>query len=180
MSFDASQALRYAMDQGLAVPSILGVCEYAVYLYTLSNDQIDLDHLTSVSSVSTQRILIADGYRSYAAGDGYLNPMVKEDSTSVLLGSNAVFTSKTVTVGPIVMPYNLNNLVSGYDPNTFAPPTNSTNLQYWIQLVGPGILGGYGQGSFYDINEIRLSDMGNLSFYLIIKATGTNPPGVVS
>lgn len=180
MTFDASPAFRYAMDFTLAQTSVLGVSPYAVYVYSTTNAAIDLDDLASVSSSTTQRILIADGYRNYASGDGYLNPIVTEETTAILLGSGTVFSSKTILVGPLVLPYTANNFSGGTDPAVFSPPKNATNLQYWIQIIGPGVLGGYGQGSFYDITEIRLSDMGNLSYYLILKATATNPPGVVA
>ncbi len=174
-------ALRLAEDYANAVDCILGECQYKVFLATAVNANIDIDTIGNAPPTPTyQRITIADGYRAYLAvppSDGYLNPQVVEKRTSVLLASQAVFSSKEVYIGPLVLPYTLGTKSGGTDPAIFSPPPNSTNLQYWINIVGPGILGGDGLGSYYDIKEVKLDAMNNINYFVVITATAESPAG---
>jgi hypothetical protein len=173
------QALRLAEDYANAVDVILGECPYRVFLVEAVDASVDLDTIGNIAPTpSYQRITIADGYRSYLAvapSDGYMYPQVVEKRTSVLLASQAVFSSKEVYIGPLVLPYVLGTKSGGTDPAIFSPPPNSTNLQYWINITGPGILGGDGLGSYYDIKEVKLDAMNNINYFLVITATASAP-----
>ncbi len=167
-SFDASQCMRYAMDFMLAVPSVIGVSEYSIYLINVINDQIGFND-TSINEVITEtRLLVADGYRTYAAGDGYLNPCIKQETGQNLVLSNGQLTTNKLILGPLVFPYTCNNFSGGLDSMIFQPPvgTNS-NQQIFIQIRGNALSP---NGNYFDVEEINIADMGGLSYYLVLKA----------
>ena len=169
MTFDASQALRYAMDFGLAVPSIVGVSEYAVYLVTIANDQVDINDTDNNRVVYTSRITVADGYRNYAAGDGFLNPIIAQENSEQLIISNGQLTSDKLLLGPLVFPYTLNSFSGGTDPIVFQPPLNNvSNLQVYIQIQGAGLSL---SGNFFTVSSVKIDDMSGLSYYVGLKSS---------
>lgn len=167
-TFDASQAFRYAMDKGLAIPSMLGVSQYSVYITTVTNDQVDINDVDSNRLVTSTRLLISDGYRSYAAGDGYLNPMIQQEMGEQLIISNGKLTANKLKLGPLVFPYTLNGLSSGIDPNLFQPAIGSnTNVSVYVQVKGLGL---NPNTNFFTIEEIVIDGMDNLSYEVILKS----------
>jgi hypothetical protein len=171
MAFDCSQAFRYAMDFSLAVTNIVAVTPYQVYLINIVNDQIDITDTSANRVVTQTRILMADGYRSYAPFDGYLNPIVQQEDGSQLVLSNGQLTSNKIMVGPIVFPYTLNNFSGGTDIQLFQPSIgNNNNTQIYIQIRGDALSP---KGNFFDIKEAVISDMGGLSYRLICEATSS-------
>jgi len=181
MNFDSTPAMRYSVDYGaLATVSIVGFNRYQVFLVSSTDPPIDLDTLNnSIPTLTSQRITVADGYRPWIVpGDGYMYPMVKETSTNELLASGQVLSVRQVLMGPLVLPYTYNSpfafesITGGIDPSFFAPFTN-----YWVQIIGEGLMGGHGNGAFYDIKEIRLQAMKILTYYVVLESTSSSPPG---
>jgi hypothetical protein len=173
MTFDASQAFRYAMDFGLANASIVGVAEYNVYLITVVNDVIGFGDSNTSLATTAQRIVIADGYRSYAGGDGYLNPIIQQNNGQNIVLSNGLITANTLTLGPIVLTYFANNFAGGIDPVNFQPATGTNNnTQIYIQIGGPGLSP---TGNFFQIKEVIINGMSNLSYQLLLIATADKP-----
>jgi hypothetical protein len=188
-------AIRYGEDFANAANCVIGECPYSVYLVSSVGEAISVDTLFNPVPIPTSnRITIADGYRSYlvygnSSSDGYLNPIVKEFDSNVLLASGESFTEKLVSIGPICLPYSLNwidgNVFNGgISPEVFSPPIGSfnNNISYWILIVGPGITGGNGKGSYYSIESIQLAVgdsgiAGDVCYYVIVKTTGFSPPG---
>ena len=168
MGFDASQSFRYAMDFTLAQTSILGVTPYSVYVIQIVNDQIDISDTDGYRAVTETRVLIADGYRPYSAGDGYLNPIVTQELGQQLIISNGQLTSNSIELGPIVFPYTQNNFSGGTDSQLFQPAIGSyNNVQVYVQLRGVGLAP---NGNYFDVDQIVISDMGGLSYRVILKS----------
>ena len=174
MTFDASQALRYAMDFGLATTSIIGVSPYAVYLVNIENGQISIDDTAGSRSVTETRLLIADGYRSYAStADGYLNPMLKQLDGQQLLISNGQLTANHLVLGPLVFPYNWNNFAGGVDATLFQPPIGANNNSaIYIQIRGPALSP---FGNFFEVKHVIITKMHGLSYRLLLQSTSSNP-----
>ena len=176
MGFDASQAFRYSADQMLAVPSVLGVAVYQVYSVIITNDQVDFGDTSVNRIVSKTRIVIADGYRSYAGTpDGYLNPLVKQPDGQTMVLANGQLSTNELLVGPLVFPYSLNGLTAGYDPLvTFQPPlVANSNTQTYLQIQGIGLSS---TSNFFKIREIALGKGydSNILYRLVVEATGIN------
>ena len=168
MTFDASSAMRYAMDFTLAQTSIVGVTPYSVYVYQILNDQVDISDTDGYRVVLKERILIADGYRTYASQDGYLNPIVTQEMGESLLVSNGQITSNIIILGPLVFPYTANNFTGGIDTAIFQPPIlDNNNIQVYVQLRGDALSP---KGNFFDVDEIKTADMGGLSYYVVLKS----------
>ena len=173
MTFDASQSFKYSEDFMLAFTSIIGRSPYEVFLITITNDQVDINDTNTNRVVTEQRILIADGYRSYAAGDGYLNPIVKQLDGQQLILSNGQLTSNHLMVGPIVFPYVWNNFSGGTDATLFQPPIGSnSNTQIYVQIRGPGLSP---NGNFFEVKQVVLKNMAAFSYRLLLEATSSNP-----
>jgi len=184
MAFAVIDNIRYGEDFANAADCIIGECPYKIFLTVSTNQAITLDSLdNSITTPSYSRIKIADGYRSYLVlgdgySDGYLYPIIKEEMTANIVASSSVLTMKQVILGPICLPYAVfpqNPFYGGIDPNFFSP--SSSNMQYWINIVGPGVLGGDYKGAYYDIKSTKLDLMSNLVYYLVLEATAENPPG---
>lgn len=170
MTFDASQAFKYSMDFVLAYTSIIGVTPYQVYVVQIKNDQIDINDTDSARIVSSTRITVADGYRSYAAPDGYLNPILAQDKTKgeQLIISNGKLTANRLLLGPLVFSYTANNFSGGIDPQLFQPAIGSNNnLTVYVQIQGPGLSP---TGNFFTIDEIAIDSMSGLSYQVILKS----------
>lgn len=167
MGFDASQALRYAADQALALPSILGVSQYAVFLITVSNDQVDINETDTQRLVSKKRIVIADGYRAYSSADGYLNPMLSQEEGEQLIISAGKLTANRLLLGPLVFPYTLNNFSGGFDPQLLQPANGGGNKQVYIQIQGIGLSP---SGNFFTIKELVLDQMSNISYSVVLQS----------
>lgn len=168
MSFDASQAFRYSMDFMLAQTSVLAVTPNSVYIVEVTNDQIGFNDTSAARITKETRVLIADGYRSYAAGDGYLNPIIEEPSGQSLVLSAGQLLNQTLQLGPIVFPYNWNNFAGGTDSNLFYPLVGSNkNVQIYVQIRGVGLAL---NSNFYDVDHMKIADMGGLSYYLMLNA----------
>jgi hypothetical protein len=168
MTFDASAAFKYQMDYMLAIPSILGVAQYKVYLVQVVNDQIDFNDTAASRVVSSTRLLVADGYRDYATPDGYLNPTIQQEFGAQLVLSNGQFVDAVLLLGPLVFPYTANGFSGGIDPLILQPAIGSNNnIQIYIQIQGLGL---NPKGNFFDVKEIRIADMGNLSYYAVLSA----------
>jgi hypothetical protein len=173
MSFDASHAFKYAEDFMLAFTSIIGRSPYHSYLITITNDQVDINDVNTGRVVTQQRLLIADGYRDYAAGDGYLNPIIKQINGEQLVLSNGQLTANQIMLGPIVFPYNWNNFAGGTDSALFQPPLGSnSNTQIYVQLRGPGLSP---NGNFFEVKQVVLKNMAAFSYRLLLEATSSNP-----
>ena len=173
MSFDASQALRYSMDQGLAIPSIMGVAPYSATVITVTNDTIGFGDTDVSKVVSSKRLLIADGYRNYSALDGYLNPMLEQADGQNIVVSNAQITSNELMLGPLVFPYNLNGLSSGIDPTLFQPATGTnTNTTIYVQIQGIGLAP---NGNYFRVTELVIDNMSGLSYSVKLTAIGAIP-----
>lgn len=169
MTFDASQALRYAADQALAVPSIVGVSPYAVYLVTITNDQVQFNDTGSSRAVLTERILVADGFRSYAALDGYLNPLITQMNGEALIISGGQILATNLVMGPLVAPYSYNSFVGGTDPQLFQPLQGSTaNTQVFVQIKGTGLSP---KGNWFAIKWVELDALRGLTFKVILEST---------
>ena len=158
------------MDFTLAQTSVVGVTPYEVFLVEITNDQVSFDATDASRIVDETRILIADGYRSYAALDGYLNPIVRQENGENLFLSAGQLTSDMIAVGPIVFPYFWNNFSGGTDAQIFQPPANSTNIQVYIQIRGVALSP---SGNFFDVKQMQISDMGGLSYKLICQANSS-------
>lgn len=173
MTFDASEAFKYSEDFMLAFTSIIGRTPYQIFLITITNDQIDINDVNTGRVVTEQRILIADGYRSYAAGDGYLNPIVKQLSGEQLVLSNGQLTANQLMLGPIVFPYTANGFSGGTDAALFQPPLGSnSNTQIYVQIRGPGLSP---KGNFFEVKQVVLKNMAAFSYKLLLEATSSNP-----
>lgn len=181
MDFDPTDAIRYAIDYGAnATVGILGMDRYATFLVQAPSPAIDLASLSNpVQELTSTRITVADGYRPWIApGDGYLYPLVKEITTTEPLASGGVLSVRQVKMGPLVFPYLWNSpfsydgIAGGIDPSFFTPLSN-----YWIKIVGEGIIGGHGNGCFYEIKQIELTSMKNITYYLILQSTSSQPGG---
>ena len=173
MTFDASQAFKYAEDFSLAMASIIGRCPFSIYLITITNDQIDINDTNNARVITEQRLLYADGYRNYAAGDGYLNPIIKQLSGEQLILSNGQLTANQLLLGPLVFPYTWNNFSGGIDSVLFQPPIGSNNnTQIYIQVRGPALSP---NGNFFEVKQVVLKNMAAFSYRLLLEATSSNP-----
>jgi hypothetical protein len=173
MGFDASQALRYSKDQVLAIPSILGVSEYAIWLYQTVNAPVSFSDVGQGTPNAPIRITVADGYRSYAAGDGYLNPMLEQEGTQTLVMVNGQLTAENLRLGPIVFPYTFLQFTGGIDPLLFQPPRgNNKHITSYIQVLGTGLAT---SGNYFVCKSIILdSGMSNISYQVELVAAGAN------
>jgi hypothetical protein len=185
--------IRYGEDFANAANCIIGESPYQVYLVSSWGEAIDIDTLFNpVPMVYSNRITIADGYRSYLTlgnsySDGYLYPMIREDQTEIILASGSSFSEKQLIIGPICFPYSITwidgtTFNGGIDTSVFSPPVGPPNVNYWILVIGPGITGGNGLGSYYSIEQIKLASnkkngADNICYYVGVKATGFSPPG---
>jgi hypothetical protein len=162
---DASEAFRYAMDWGgLALASITSVSPYSSYVVQTISDLIDFDdNSTPITTIT--RLLIADGFRPYAPNDGYLNPMLKQESGSQFTISQGQLTNNTLVLGPIVFPYTYNGFTGGVDTAIYQPPTKKTSI--FIQIRGPGLST---SGNLFNIKEIIIDGMAGLSYSLQLQA----------
>ena len=169
MGFDASQALKFSTDYTIAIPSILGVAEYPVYLVNITNGIVSHNDVGASRVRTDTRILVADGYRAYAAQDGYLNPVVKvipkvENQTIILAGAS--LTGLEVMLGPLVFPYSLplTGQSGGFDPSLFQPGNNSNNLntQIYVHIFGLGL--NKAVGNYFKVSEIVLQGMSNICY----------------
>jgi hypothetical protein len=176
MGFDASQSFRYSEDFTLAIPSILGVAPYQVWLVNIINDQISFNQTNSLRVETRKRILVADGYRSYAPNDGYLNPMIEQLDNRTIVISNGQLDADTLLLGPIVFPYILNGFSGGIDPlSTFQPPRSiNSNQQIYIQILGNGLAT---TGNYFRVDTILLKEsLFQLSYRVLLKSIGSNVP----
>jgi hypothetical protein len=168
MGFDPTPYIRYALDFGMVGVNVVGLKPYQVDLITIQNDQIGFNDVSTGRSVNVFRLLVADGYRFYAPGDGYLNPKVTQESGEQLMVSGGQLTSITIRLGPFCFPYNVNNFAGGKDPALFQP----TSGQVYVRIMGPGMAA---EGNFFDVMKVATDNMGNLTYYLILTATQQNP-----
>jgi hypothetical protein len=176
MDFVAN-ALKYAEDMTNVVDCLLAQNRKKVNLVNIISDQINYNDTTTNKTVIITRIVIADGYRSYAPPDGYLNPRVElAKSVGILVSSNGQLTDNMFVVGSLVFPYTLNGFSGGLDPIVFQPASErASNIQTYLQIFGLGLSP---TGNFFQIKEILLSGKGiqeGISYKLLIEATSTNP-----
>lgn len=172
-NYDPAHALRAAMDEGLAIPSIMGVSEYQSYLIIITNDQINSDDSSNNKVVVTSRLTVADGYRCWAPRDGYLNPMLKQMAGEQITISNGQLTNNLLVLGPLVFPYEICCETRGTDPQRFQTVSyQSNNTQIYIQIKGLGLSP---LGNFFQVKEIKIDDMGSLSYHVLLEATVTVP-----
>lgn len=169
---DPASIYRYQMDQALALPSILGVSQYQSYLITITNDQISSSDPSNQKVVVETRLTVADGYRCNVPGF-YLNPMVKQMQGEQIVLSNGQLTNNLLLLGPFVFPYCWRGCSFGTDPQIFQPASHKTsNIQVYLQIKGLGLSP---KGNFFEIKEIKIDDMSNLSYQLVLEATKTRP-----
>lgn len=168
---DPSDALRVAADYGLLGRVLLGECPIAAYVVEMVNDQINFDTLPSITPTITKtRITVAEGYISFAPGDGYLNPPIKQLSAEQISLSGGVLTDNMVVLGPLTFPYTSIG-PGGTDPNIFQP--SITNGQTYVLLQGPGF--NSTNGNYFEIKQIMLDDMKHITYHVLLKATASNP-----
>lgn len=174
MVADPTQNLRYALDFGAGpVGSILGIRQYQSWLITVQNEQIGFDDSTSQRIVTQTRLLVADGYRSYSVGDGYLNLHVQQEDGQQLVISNGQITAQKLMLGPLVFPYFVNNFSGGYDPAIFQPALGtSNNKNIYIQIRGPALSP---KGNFFEVKKMVIKGMSNITYRLELEATLQNP-----
>ena len=169
MGFDASNAFKYQTDFMLAFPSIVGASPYSAYLVEITNDQIAFDDTSGGRLVSSLRITVADGYRDYAAGDGYLDPLIVQEFGQQLIISQGQLSSSIVLLGPLVFPYTENGFSGGFDSNLFQPLiTTNNNIQVYVQIQGPGLSV---KKNLFEVKEIRLVDMSGIAYLLVLSAS---------
>jgi hypothetical protein len=169
MGFDASNAFKYSTDFVLAYASIVGVSPYEAYLVEITNDQIAFNDTSSGRVVSSTRILLADGYRSYAAGDGYLDALIVQEYGQQLVLSNGQLTTNILLLGPLVFPYTENGFSGGFDSTLFQPAiASNNNIQIYVQIQGPGLSP---KKNFFEVKEIRLVDMSGISYLAVLSAS---------
>lgn len=171
---DPTQNLRYALDFGAGpVTSIVGITQYQVWLINVTNDPIGFDDASNQRSVTQTRLTVADGYRTYAVGDGYLNPRVRQVDGEQLLISNGQITAQKLMLGPFVFPYTVNGFSGGIDPVKFQPAIGNTNsTEIYIQLRGPALSP---KSNFFEVKKIVLLGMNNIAYRLELEATLQNP-----
>jgi hypothetical protein len=173
-----SHSLRFATDQAEAAVSSIGLHPYKVNLITIKNDQISFDQIDTSKITTTQRITLADGYRCWDFGDGYLNPQVVFSNSSTVVLAGGQLTNNKALIGPLVYPYNYGGISAGYDPiTTFFPAIipGTTNVQIYVQILGRGLAT---SGNYYKITEIVFHNKElteNVSFKLKVESIGADP-----
>ena len=135
---------------------------------------MDINDVDTNRVVSITRITVADGYRSYAANDGYLNPMIEEISGEAITISNGKLTSQSLRMGPLVFPYTVpltingvSPISGGFDPKLLQPSIFNNNLQVFIQIKGTSLAP---QGNFFEIKDIEIDNMSNISYNVLLSS----------
>jgi hypothetical protein len=167
--------LRYAEDISNAVDCLVAHNMKKVFLVTIMNDAIDFQDNTKNKAAIQTRLIIADGYRSTAPGDGYLNPGVHQVKSNINVLSAGQLVDNTILVGPFCFPYERNNQWFGIDPIIFQPWLSNNNLQVYLLIFGEGLAK---NGDFFKITEIVISGKGmgdNISYKVKAEATNTRP-----
>jgi len=171
-----SDSLKYAEDMTNAVDCLLAQNRKQINYVAITNDAINYDDTNINKTTIISRLTIADGYRSYAPYDGYLNPGFEQISAENTVLSAGQLTDNLFLIGPFVFPYELNGVSGGVDPYLFQPSIGSNNnIQIYLQIFGLGLSP---QGNFYKIKEIKLSGKGiqaGISYKLLIQSTQSNP-----
>jgi hypothetical protein len=161
------------MDFTLAIPAIIGVAPYSIFVVTIANDQVDINDVATNRQVTETRILLADGYRDYAGGDGYLNPFIVQSEGNQLVLSHGQLTANTLKMGPLVPPYFWNDFAGGTDSAVFQPSIGSNNnLQVFVQIRGHELTL---NGNFFEVKEIVIDTLMGLSYHVMLEATASNP-----
>lgn len=163
---------RWAEDQCNVVDCLQGQNLKKVQAVYITGDQVQFDDTGASRVVTTQLITIADGYRSYSQGDGFLYPRVNQKSGKVSRLAGAELSHNEVLVGPICFPYQVNTMSGGLDPvAVFQPTVGSIHLQ--ITNIGfPSDI------SFFSIDEVMLTGKGiqeGISYYLKCKGAEYSP-----
>lgn len=177
-----SDSLRYAEDQTNAVDCLLSQNQKAIWLVQVTNDQIGFNDPQNARTVAKTRITIADGYRAWTASllspyDGYLYPRIEQVSAHIQGLSHNQLSDIVVRIGSLVLPYNYNGLVAGYDPlDVFLPKQagSATNQAIYLQIFGFGLPA---TANYFSIKEIILSGplvQEGVSFMLLAQANGQN------
>lgn len=166
MGFDASPFNRWGMDYSLASTSISAVSPYSAYIIKIVNDQVDITDTDADRVVTESRILIADGHRWYAPGDGYLNPILEQEDGQQLIISNGQLTTTRLILGPLVFPYTTYFVSGGTDVNLFQPQIGSNNnVQVYVQVRGPGLSL---KSNYFVVDRIMTEDMTGLSYKVLL------------
>lgn len=177
-----SDSLRYAEDFCNACDCLLSQNQKSIFLVTVTNDQVAFNDPAAVRVVTKERITIADGYREWTANlispyDGYLYPRIDQLHDQIQGLSHNQLSDITVLVGSLVLPYNYNGIVGGYDPlNVFQPKQGAgiSNQQIYLQIFGYGLPD---TANYFSIKSIVLSGplvQEGVSFKLIATANGKN------
>jgi hypothetical protein len=147
---------------------VLGVSPYSATVITITNDQVDIDDTDGYRNITSTRVLIADGYRSYSSGDGYLNPILAQEDSQQLMISNGQLTANSLILGPIVFPYTCNGFTGGTNAQLFQPSIGANNnIQVYLQIQGAGLSP---TGNYFDVDKIVICDMSGLSYKVVLKA----------
>jgi hypothetical protein len=168
---DASDPLRLAADYSLLGRVMLGECPYAVYVVLITNDQINFNTLPTVPTLTPTRITVCEGYLSFAPGDGYLNPPIRQLSGEQLVLSGGALTDNLVSLGPLSFPY-VSGQGGGTSPALFQPP--SAEQQVYVLLQGPA-LNQTLAGNYFKVKQIVLNDMKNITYNVLLEATSSIP-----
>lgn len=171
--FDSSNVYRFSMDQTLSTTSIQGVTPYQVWLIQIANDIVNYDDNTLNKTVIQTRITVGNLLAVYSAEDGFLNPIVTQENGENLVLSGGQITDNIILLGPLVYPYKVNQYSGGTNSQIFQPQNDATNnTQVFVQLRGDSLSP---KGNFFEVKEIKIDDMGGISYQVVLKATITSP-----
>lgn len=179
MVYDPTDAIRYSIDFGaLATLNVLGFTQNAVYVCDITDDQLAFGDTGTSRIINVQRLLVADGYRSYAVGsggDGYLNPMVRQINGQQVILSGGLITNQELVIGPICLSYNYNGFAGGVSTQLFQN-NNSTddNVSTYIHIMGRGL---NPAGNYFAVKQIILEGMHNLTFKVLLDSNNVFPLG---
>jgi hypothetical protein len=177
------QSFRVAEDTCNVNNCLIGECPYSVWLVTVTNDQISFNQTAVSRLVQIQRITIGgaplypNGYNNtLIPGDGYCNPIIKQDDNTVLTMANGQLNADKLRIGPICFPYLLDVFNGGTDPIIFQPARGqATNTQNYIQVLGLGLAP---TGNLFRIERLDVN-MNGIFYHLVLTSAGISVLGEV-
>jgi hypothetical protein len=170
-------AIRLSADYAQLGPCLVGFNPYACWIVEINNDQSF--NATTAPVIFQTRLTVANAYSSYAPGDGYLNPPVRQMSGQQILLSGGAITDNLITMGPFVFPYETTFVSGGTDPVSFQPDSSTFNNQLYVWIntsgTGQGLALNANNGNYFEVKKLQLSNMNNISYLVVLQSTSYVP-----
>lgn len=170
MRLEVLEALRFAMDQSLAVvDQYLALNRSSITLVLIENNGVDLYGEGGTKTRTDTRITLGDGYVATLSLDGYINPNLSEVSQKDVFLSDGKLQDQDYKLGPIVYPYTHCGKSGGFDLNSFLPTLEeNTDKQLYFYIVNFK----FPNGSYF--KKLFIEGESSISYQVFLRNIGTN------